>query len=93
MCIAVFQGINSLYLCVCVCVCVNFLTLTDLQSNTILAAHSAMSTDIRFCFDVIKRVCTTGRSFVQRSPTECVCVCVFECSQTQLLLWIPTMNR
>ena len=33
------------------------------------------------CFLV--EVSATGRSFVQRDPTECVCVCVIECDQAQ----------
>ena len=33
------------------------------------------------CYQV--EVSATGRSLVQRSPTECVCMCVIECDQVQ----------
>jgi hypothetical protein len=29
------------------------------------------------------QVSATGRSLVQRSPADCMCVCVFECVQVQ----------
>ena len=36
-----------------------------------------------------------GRSLVQRSPTDCLCVCVYviECNQVQQLPFTPAMNR
>jgi len=51
------------------------------------------------CLFLVSVVCcqvefsVTGRSLIQRRPTECVCVCATECDQLKQYLSTPVMSR